>query len=488
MRSDSTHFKTHFYGKHVPLEASPFYCELCSFRSESQGPIESHLQGYKPHLKKEKEMMNAGLRPLGEESLKQSINHVTIKEGRDYKRYDVKQSNVIWEAKYGKKTPRKETEEVPPYIPQPVRVGLPPVIHPIYTPTSTATLDLQWFQDNLLSSPTEAQFQSPPPVFASSIMNTPTPPLNTPDRSHLTPLILKSTITAALPLNNTDSMIYASPPPPPPPPHIDMASVSPVLKITKIQNNSPATTPQKTPEQSLIQPVSFDNTLPAQPDATIHTSLTPPPPPPHIEMPCESPIPEITKIKNNSPTTTLQNEPDKSHTRRVSFDNTLPVQRPMIDTAVKIPTSSTPPPPHIEIPSEPVLKAAKTTKKRKVESEEPREENFEPDYNDENELETQESQPPPPHKKSKNDASKLIASIEKLQQTAENMVDEMRKCRKSMDAHAAVFQLMFKRYHEAEIAKTITKTQTSLPPERKDERKQERSHRSPRHHHHQRRH
>ena len=68
------------------------------------------------------------------------------------------------------------------------------------------------------------------------------------------------------------------------------------------------------------------------------------------------------------------------------------------------------------------------------------------------------------------------------------MVDEMRKCRKSMDAHAAVFQLMFKRYHEAEIAKTITKTQTSLPPERKDERKQERSHRSPRHHHHQRRH
>ena len=47
------------------------------------------------------------------------------------------------------------------------------------------------------------------------------------------------------------------------------------------------------------------------------------------------------------------------------------------------------------------------------------------------------------YKKSKNDASKLIATIEKLQQTAENMVDEMRKCRKSMDAHAAVFQLMF---------------------------------------------
>ena len=59
-RMDGTKMKSHFFKYHVPLDCNPFYCTLCGFHSETQTPLEKHVQGYKPHIRRKKELEMQG--------------------------------------------------------------------------------------------------------------------------------------------------------------------------------------------------------------------------------------------------------------------------------------------------------------------------------------------------------------------------------------------------------------------------------------------
>ena len=47
--------ESHVYKIHIPLERSPFYCKLCTFRCTAQEDLEKHIKNFGPHSAREKE-------------------------------------------------------------------------------------------------------------------------------------------------------------------------------------------------------------------------------------------------------------------------------------------------------------------------------------------------------------------------------------------------------------------------------------------------
>ena len=47
--------ESHVYNTHIPLERSPFYCKLCTFRCTTQEDLERHVQNFGPHKTRENE-------------------------------------------------------------------------------------------------------------------------------------------------------------------------------------------------------------------------------------------------------------------------------------------------------------------------------------------------------------------------------------------------------------------------------------------------
>ena len=98
-RMDGTKMKSHFYKYHVPLDCNPFYCTLCGFHSETQTPLEKHVQGYKPHIRRKKELEMQGQVVRDESHLLKSEKPTVMRIGLHARQFSKEESNEYWRSR-----------------------------------------------------------------------------------------------------------------------------------------------------------------------------------------------------------------------------------------------------------------------------------------------------------------------------------------------------------------------------------------------------
>lgn len=114
--------EAHVYKTHVPLENSPFYCKLCTFRCTAQDDLEKHVHSFKPHGERAAQQ---GDDFNDEDCLMRSDTPYYVTSA-DMLCLSVEESEKIWQ-KRRKYTPRHNSP-VKAYS-APVPLSSPPSVH-----------------------------------------------------------------------------------------------------------------------------------------------------------------------------------------------------------------------------------------------------------------------------------------------------------------------------------------------------------------------
>ncbi|XP_041370327.1 glutactin-like [Gigantopelta aegis] len=162
---------SHIYKMHLPLDQSPYFCTLCTFRCMKLEQLATHVSAYKDHIDRVRRAEESGEEVDEAIHLKESTCPYIVADGLDMERLSADESNSLWQQRAGQRfknnTVSKAVQPLP--APQPVTAICVPTAAPVTTttsePSATEVTVVEAMPDNLslwsfLNSP--AEIQEPP--------------------------------------------------------------------------------------------------------------------------------------------------------------------------------------------------------------------------------------------------------------------------------------------------------------------------------------
>ena len=231
----------HIWKKHVPLDESPFFCDLCHFRCQKQRQLESHVRGYTPHRQK----------AVGKEDdltcLKKSIHPRTLREGVEYKILRKNEANQYWKEKAG----REQPHSLPISLPIETNMLMSPATPSPATPASLNSTDSVGVPDKDARCWTLLEAIAPELTSAPEYFPTPI----------LTPVESETALNDISPQNNDQEYVPALP--------ILTLNTAPATTITSAPPHTPPTQKRhrdeiNVPEESEFTPDYEDEQPPVK--------------------------------------------------------------------------------------------------------------------------------------------------------------------------------------------------------------------------------
>ena len=109
---------SHIYNTHLPLDVSPFYCTLCTFRCTKIEQLELHVTAYREHVSRVRLAEERGEETDERSYLKESTCPYEVVEGVDMERLSIGESNSVWKKRSGHRC-KNDTNVIVSSTPEP---------------------------------------------------------------------------------------------------------------------------------------------------------------------------------------------------------------------------------------------------------------------------------------------------------------------------------------------------------------------------------